>query len=154
MSASLAREIQEASRGLRNQEHEYFKRIKTYESTVNSAIQLTVEQRKTMEGEWDMLEEEKDEEDAQQGKVGELVGSITKLSALYKDLSNLVVAQGTVIDRIDYNLEQTEEHTSKAVVHLQGADSHASSPFADKIIKSLALAIMLFAIVLGLKYMK
>ena len=64
-----------------------------------------------------------------------------------------MVAQGSVIDRIDYNLEQTEEHTSNAVVHLQGADEAVSSPFADKVIKSLAVAIILFAIVLGLKWM-
>lgn len=41
MQASLASEIQEISRSLRNQEKEYFQRVKTYEGTVNSAIQLT-----------------------------------------------------------------------------------------------------------------
>jgi hypothetical protein len=40
------------------------------------------------------------------------------------------------------------------VVHLQGADTHASSAFADKVIKSLFVAILLLAVVLGLKYMK
>ena len=40
-------------------------------------------------------------------KIGELVGSISRLSALYKELGQLVVAQLTVIDRIDYNLEAT-----------------------------------------------
>lgn len=39
-----------------------------------------------------------------EGRVGELVGSITKLSTLYKDLTTLVVAQGTVLDRIEYNI--------------------------------------------------
>ena len=65
-----------------------------------------------------------------------------------------MVAQGTVIDRIDYNLEETEQHTSKAVVHLRGADEHASSAFADKVIKYLAFTIILMAVVLGFKYMK
>ena len=59
-----------------------------------------------------------------------------------------------MIDRIDYNLEQTEEHTSKAVVHLKGADTAASSAFADKIIKVLFFGIIMLAVVLGLKYMK
>lgn len=57
-----------------------------------------------MEGEWEELVEEQ-EGDSMNGKVGELAKSITKLSMLYKELSGLVVAQGTVIDRIDYNLE-------------------------------------------------
>ncbi len=52
MQASLASEIQQSSRSLRSQEKEYFQRVKSYEGTVNSAIQLTAEQRKTMEGEW------------------------------------------------------------------------------------------------------
>ena len=43
----------------------------------------------------------------EKGKISELVGSISRLSALYKELGQLVVAQGTVIDRIDYNLEAT-----------------------------------------------
>ena len=51
-------------------------------------------------------------------RIGELVSSISWLSALYKELGQLVVTQGTVIDQIDCNLEQTEHHTAKAVVHL------------------------------------
>lgn len=57
MQAALAGEVQEASRTLRNQQQEYFKRIKAYETTTNSAIQLTAEQRKSMEGEWELVEE-------------------------------------------------------------------------------------------------
>lgn len=152
MAASLASEIQSASRSLRSQEQEYFKRIKSYEgSTVNSAIELTAEQREAMRGEW-VLEEEGEQQE--QGRVGELVGSISRLSSLYKELAQMVVAQGTVIDRIDYNLEQTEVHTANAIVHLQGADTAASSPFADKIIKILAIAVIAMALILGLKYMK
>lgn len=49
MESSLAGEIQEASRCLRTQEQEYFRKIKSYEgSNINSAIQLTVEQKKAM----------------------------------------------------------------------------------------------------------
>jgi hypothetical protein len=57
MQAALAGEMQEASRNLRNQQQEYFKRIKAYETTINSAIQLTAEQRKSMEGEWELVEQ-------------------------------------------------------------------------------------------------
>jgi len=103
MAASLAAEIQQSSRSLRKQEQEYFKQVKSYEKGItNSAIELTAEQRKTMEGEWEMVDiEEKQEEN---GQIGQLVGSITRLSTLYKELNQLVVVQGTVIDRIDYNL--------------------------------------------------
>jgi hypothetical protein len=39
-------------------------------------------------------------------------------------------------------------------VHLAGADEAASSPFADKIIKSLFVTIVIFALILAVKYMK
>lgn len=40
------------------------------------------------------------------------------------------------------------------MVHLKGADEHASSAFADKVIKFLAITIIMMAVILGVKYMK
>jgi syntaxin 16 len=68
-------------------------------------------------------------------------------------LNNLVIEQGSLIDRIDVNIEQTYEHTVKAVAHLEVANEHASSAFADKVIKVLVIMIISMAFVLGLKYM-
>ncbi len=48
--------------------------------------------------------------------------SIEELASLFKDLSLLIVEQGTILDRIDYNCEQTVHNTQQAVVQLQGAN--------------------------------
>ncbi len=40
-------------------------------------------------------------------KITELVHSINKLSTIYKELNNLVIEQGSLVDRIDVNIEQT-----------------------------------------------
>ena len=37
---------------------------------------------------------------------------------LFKDLSVLVIEQGTILDRIDYNIENAAVHVEKANVHL------------------------------------
>lgn len=37
-------------------------------------------------------------------KVDELVKNINKLSTIYKELNNLVIEQGSLIDRIDVNI--------------------------------------------------
>ena len=58
-----------------------------------------------------------------------------------------------MIDRIDVNIEETYEHAQKAVVHLEGANEHASSGFADKVIKVLVVMIIVMAMLLGFKFM-
>ena len=39
-----------------------------------------------------------------------------ELSTIFKELSTLIVNQGTILDRIDYNIEVARENTSKGVV--------------------------------------
>lgn len=64
----------------------------------------------------------------------------------------MVIDQGTLIDRIDYNLEETVKHTKKGVEHLVLAEEHISSPFADKIIKVMIGMILMMAMLLAYKY--
>ena len=49
-----------------------------------------------------MVEQENDLENQQ---IDELVKSINKLSSIYKELNELVIMQGSIIDRIDINIE-------------------------------------------------
>lgn len=86
-------------------------------------------------------------------RIEELVKNINKLSNLYKELNNIVIEQGSIVDRIDINIEATQVHTMGAVVHLVNADEHASSHFADKIMKMLVIMIIILGVILGLKWM-
>ena len=41
------------------------------------------------------------------------------MAELFKDLGALVIDQGTLLDSIEYNIEQTDVHMSEAVTELK-----------------------------------
>lgn len=49
----------------------------------------------------EMMEEKND---MKNDKIDELVKSINKLSGIYKELNQLVIEQGSIIDRIDVQI--------------------------------------------------
>lgn len=50
--------------------------------------------------------------------VQKLVSDLRELASLFEDLARLVLKQGSMLDRIDYNVSQAAEDTSKGVVQL------------------------------------
>ena len=59
-----------------------------------------------------------------------------------------------MIDRIDFNIEETLEFVTKGRKHLEGADEKADSPCARKCMCVLILAIIIMAMVIGFKLAK
>ncbi|KNZ80551.1 t-SNARE affecting a late Golgi compartment protein 2 [Termitomyces sp. J132] len=56
--------------------------------------------------------------------LNELANSIANLADLFKDLSALIIDQGTLLDSIEYNIEQTAVRVSEAVVELEQAKGY------------------------------
>lgn len=54
-------------------------------------------------------------------ELTEIAKSIASLAELFKDLSVLVIDQGTLLDSIEYNIEQTAVQMSEAVKELDMA---------------------------------
>lgn len=54
-------------------------------------------------------------------ELTEIANSIATLAELFKDLSALVIDQGTLLDSIEYNIEQTAAHVGDAVKELDVA---------------------------------
>ena len=48
-----------------------------------------------------------------ESEINEIAKSIFQLSDLFKELQSMVVEQGTMLDRIDYNIEQTVVHVKQ-----------------------------------------
>ncbi len=59
-----------------------------------------------------MMEERNEE-------IVKIVQSINSLNTIYKELQTLVIHQGSLLDRIDENIENTFVHVQKANEHLE-----------------------------------
>ncbi len=123
LERSLGWEIREATKSLRHQEKEYFHKIKAYEEgSHNREVELTEAQRQKMK-DWDEDSQVYAEIDRQRDEeINKLVASINGLTAIYKEMANLVLEQGTLVDRIDYNIDKALERTEKGVEHLRQAE--------------------------------
>ena len=62
-----------------------------------------------------------------------------------------MVEQGTILDRIDYNIECAVDDTEKGVMHLEKAEKHQKSTRATWCIMSLLILITVFSCVMIFK---
>lgn len=80
-----------------------------------------------------------------------IANSIASLGDLFKDLSILVIDQGTLLDSIEYNIEQTSVQVSEAVKELDIATRYQKNTGRRKIIFLLLLIIFGLIIILIFK---
>ncbi|KAK2580813.1 hypothetical protein KPH14_011546 [Odynerus spinipes] len=78
-------------------------------------------------------------------QIGSIVQSIADLKYIFKDLANIVQDQGTILDRIDYNIEQTQVQVSEGYKQLKKADSYQRANRKLYCIVVLAAAIILLS---------
>lgn len=84
-------------------------------------------------------------------EINRIAKSIEELAQIFKELAVLVIDQGTILDRIDYNMEQVLENTKEGLVQLHKAEDYQKSALPLKCI--IALVVLIF-IMLGAMIMK
>ena len=85
-------------------------------------------------------------------EISELTDSINSLAVLFKDFSVLVIEQGTILDRIDYNIENATVHVEKANVHLDKALKVEKSSRARGCLICLAVSVFVCCVILVIKW--
>ena len=90
---------------------------------------------------------------ARNKSIDSLLESINELSKIFKDLQTVVQEQGTILDRIDYNIEIAEENTKSAVGHLNEADKLQKQSCFRNVTLIVMFVIFVEAILLINKYL-
>lgn len=82
-------------------------------------------------------------------EVGHIVQSISDLNHIFKDLAHMVQDQGSILDRIDYNVEQTQAQVQEGYKQLKKADSYqrASRKLYCIVVLTVAIVFLSFLFV-------
>eukprot|EP00055_Hartaetosiga_balthica_P000049 m.135513 g.135513 ORF g.135513 m.135513 type:complete len:328 (-) comp10061_c0_seq1:1758-2741(-) len=81
-------------------------------------------------------------------EITSIVQSISELSTIFRDLADLVVEQGTILDRIDYNLEQTERRIEAGRKDLEKGDKYHKSASKKYLIILLIIVVVTMVFVM------
>jgi len=97
------------------------------------------------------LEDVEQDVAAREKEIVKVADSIKDLQSIFKELAVLVIDQGSIIDRIDYNMEKAAEHTAKGAAELVRAETSQRKSPAVCCILILAAALTFMSILLVLK---
>ena len=80
---------------------------------------------------------------SRENELNEIVRGVTNLKEMFKDLQIIVVEQGTILDRIDYNIEIAFDNVKKSKKKIvQANESNKGKCFRNAI---LLLLVIIFA---------
>jgi len=87
-------------------------------------------------------------------EICQIASSISELHTIFKELAVLVIDQGSILDRIDFNIEQVVHQSKEANVQLQKAEKSQKSNRAMKCLFVLVAinAILIFILILKARH--
>ena len=160
---SLAKQLQELSVSFRQSQRKYLAEVQAQKgmgagtsnhfagigdlSTEEGGSFFTTQQVQVV----DDLQEAIESRDQEISKIAQ---SIEELGTIFKELAVLVIDQGTILDRIDYNMEAVVESTKTGVTQLEKAEKAQKNARPMKCIVCLVITIVILMIILILKHKK
>ena len=85
--------------------------------------------------------------------LNQLLDSMNNLASTFKDLKNLVVEQGTILDRIDYNIDTAADNTAKGKQHLINAENLQKNSCFRNVMLILVIVIFCESVLLIFKFL-
>ncbi|KAK3297040.1 t-SNARE [Chaetomium fimeti] len=173
IKVNLAARVQEASAGFRKKQSTYLKKLRDMAGLASptersstplaggnytdpsilesdadrnysqSMLQTTTHQKLLHSNDAVISQREKEIEQIAQG--------IIELADLFREMQTMVIDQGTMLDRIDYNVESMATHVKEAAKELKTAEGYQKKTTKRKIIFLLLLIIAAMIILLVIK---
>lgn len=156
---SMAKKLQALSTAFRASQKEYLTRLQTQKSGSGSKAFDFLDSKKKSElddgfttnqllvaEEMEELANQRDEE------ISRIAKSIEELAQIFKELAVLVIDQGTILDRIDFNMENAVEHAKTGITQLEKAEASQKSATSFRCIVVLVVLIAIMVIILVLKH--
>jgi syntaxin 16 len=85
-------------------------------------------------------------------EIIKIAQSIEELGTIFKELAVLVIDQGTILDRIDYNMETVVESTKTGIQQLEKAEKNQRNARPLRCIVCLSLTIFALLTILIIKH--
>ncbi|KAM3177127.1 hypothetical protein ACTXT7_005138 [Hymenolepis weldensis] len=163
--SSLARTLQELSLTFRKVQSQYLNDLKARDERIRGYLNTTLGNELTADdvvglAEFDLLEPATGDQtqtllventkavERREQEITQIVRSLHELNEIFRDVAQLVVDQGTLVDRIDYNVEQTQIRVQESLKQLTKAESHQKKDRKLFVIFVLACLVMILGAVL------
>lgn len=156
---NMAKKLQGLSFSFRASQKEYLKRLQSQKSGSGSQAFEFLESKQKSDFDYgfssaQLLVAEELEEIANQrdAEITRIAKSIEELAQIFKELAVLVIDQGTILDRIDFNMENAVEHAKTGITQLEKAEASQKSAMSFRCIVVLVFLIAVMVIILILKH--
>ncbi|KAL0978243.1 hypothetical protein UPYG_G00167910 [Umbra pygmaea] len=161
--SSLAGSLQELSMSFRHTQSSYLKRMKNREERskhffdsgplMEEDEDLALYDRGFTDDQLVLVEQNTVMVEEREREIRQIVQSISDLNEIFRDLAGMVVEQGTVLDRIDFNVEQSCVKTEEGLKQLQKAEQYQKKNRKMLVILILTvIVVILIFILFGTKF--
>lgn len=150
----LAEKLRDFTKDFRNNEQSYMANFKDLVGEMNIERLDDDNENSTMSTNFfQVIEESNPVLKKRDEEITILLNSITDLSTIFKDLQILVQHQGTILDRIDYNIETSLDKTVDAHKHLIKANEEMKKSCSKNAMLVILIVIFIESILLLFKFM-
>lgn len=169
MQAAIARKLQNISLEFRGQQKTYMTKVKNQKAG-NDAFNFLDEKKPQagagggaagMTGDVDngftaqqllALEQTETLVQERDAEIIKIAKSVEEMATIFRQLSTMIYEQGTILDRIDHNMENAVADVQAGMVHLEKAEESQKSAIPTRCIIALVVLIAILLIILIIKH--